>query len=83
MSRRPFEVGDVVVLRRFLYGGRVTAEWDGRDHSQQVGDVGMVRKVMIRDDGGGGIYVTFGRTGEDLDRWGERWFDLVEAADET
>lgn len=79
MSRRPFEVGDMVVLREIVHdcGDGELGTWEGQikqfGHPQRVGDVGVVDTLRNNS-----IRVTFARTGPDPDWWGQGWFDLVE-----
>ena len=79
MRRRPFKVGDVVVLREIAHNAGAGAEldtWAGQvkqfGHPQRVGDVGVVD--TLRNDS---IRITFARLGPDPDWWGQGWFDLV------
>lgn len=73
MSRRPFEVGDIVRVREFLRDG--TIPWSGQ-YGIMAGDVGVVREV--RNPPSTGFYVTFARTGVCHVGWGPNRFDLVE-----
>lgn len=80
MSRRPFKVGDMVVLRERAHGCGRKKELDTWSeqvkefgHPQRVGDVGVVDTLR-----NGSIRITFARLGPDPDWWGQDWFDPVE-----
>lgn len=80
MSRRPFEVGDVVRLRLQAHGSNNhVPEWNRQGMSAKAGDLGQVTGF----ERGRWLKVTILRTGYAYSSWSPAWFDLVEAADET
>ncbi len=84
MSRRPFEVGDVVRLRDTLRGSTPPCYWAATaaasGYVEQVGDIGVVTGVVL-EDGVTSVRVAMGRVGDAGEPWGQEWFDLVEDAD--
>jgi len=84
VSRRPFEVGDMVRLRDTLRGATPPCYWATTaavsGYVEQVGDIGVVTGV-VPEDGETYVRVAMGRVGDAGEPWEQGWFDLVEDAD--